>query len=67
MGELKVDTPLVFCGVEVELSPGRRSTLSQNEFYRQIPELQLIHFVKDSKMVLPERVWAAWNIEHYRA
>ena len=51
-----VVAPLVFCGIEAGLFPDRHITLSQQGFYRQIPELQLIHFAKDNKMALPERV-----------
>ena len=56
MEELMAVAPLVFCGIEAGLFPDRRITLSQQEFYRQIPELHLAHFAKGYKMVSPERV-----------
>ena len=49
--ELRIGKPLVFCGIEVTLFNDRHITLSQSEFYWQIPELHLNHFARDSKNV----------------
>ena len=53
--ELRIGTPLAFCGIEANLFEDRHITLSQLGFYRQIPELHLNHFVQDNKILLSEK------------